>query len=146
MKGISMPISTAQRQRLERALNDHEAALTSNERKLTSSSARVHEILLELGRNERVLTLIADFVDSPTVSHDLRRNAASELTARGIDLPDGVVVRVIDSYGGGERSILRFEVSVGNATVLADWDPDAGACVRLARPPLDSTAATSYAP
>jgi hypothetical protein len=127
-----MPITAVLRERLQRALSEHEALLKNTERPLSARSAKVHKILLELGQNEKLLTLIADFVDSPDLCDELRRNPTSELRARGIELPKNVTMRVLDGYGKDPKPILRFEISVGNATVLADWDPDVGACVKLA--------------
>jgi hypothetical protein len=128
-----MPITDLQRQRLQVALAGHEAALKDKQRRLSLSSEMVHEILLELGQSEKVLALVDGFVDSPEVSDRLRRDPASELLARGIDLPDNVTLRVLDGYGKEPKPILRFEIKVRNATVIADWEPDVGACVKLAR-------------
>jgi hypothetical protein len=129
-----MPITALQSERLQRALSEHDAALKNTERRPSSSSAKVHKTLLDLGRDEKLLTLIADFVDSPDLSDKLRRNPTSELHARGIELPDNVTMRVLGGSGEYPKRILRFEIKVRNATVLADWDPDVGACVKLARP------------
>jgi hypothetical protein len=128
-----MPITDLQRQRLQRALSGHEAALRDKQRRLSPSSEMVHKTLLQLGHNERVLALIGGFVDSREVSDRLRRDPTSELMARGIELPDNVTLRVLDGYGKEPKPILRFEISVRNTTVIADWDPDVGACVKLAK-------------
>ena len=93
----------------------------------------VHKALLQLGHNEKVLALIGGFVDSYEVADRLRRDPTSELMARGIELPDNVTLRVLDGYGKELKPILRFGISMQTPTVVADWDPDAGACVKLAR-------------
>jgi hypothetical protein len=130
-----MPITPLQRQRLEQALDDHEAVLNAADRPRSSTSARVHQLLVELGRDERVLALIDDFVDVPTVAEELRSDPSAALRTRGIELPNGVAVHVLDGYASEVRPVLRFEIKVRNATVLADWEADVGACVRLARIP-----------
>lgn len=130
-----MPITALQRERLERALRDHDARVNGTERQLTSTSETVHRILLDLGKNEQLLDFISDFVDSADLGEEARRDPASVLSARGIELPDNVTMRVLDGYGVDPKPILRFEVTVRNATVFADWDPDVGACVRLAGRP-----------
>jgi hypothetical protein len=128
-----MPITPLQRQRLERALDDHEAMLNAADPPRSSTSVRVHQLLVQLGRDERVLALVGDFVDVPTVAEELRSDPIATLRSRGIELPDGVTVHVTHRYASEAKPVLRFEIKVRNATVLADWDADVGACVRLAR-------------
>lgn len=128
-----MPITQLQRQRLERALEGHEAMLNAADRPRSSTSVKVHQVLVELGRDEQVLALIDDFVDVHTVAKELRTDPSAALRARGIELPDGVTVHVLDAYAGETKPVLRFEIKVGNATVLADWNANVGACVRLAQ-------------
>ena len=65
-----MPITALQRERLEHALQDHDARVNGAERQLSSTSETVHRILLDLGRNEQLLDLISDFVDSPAVCNE----------------------------------------------------------------------------
>ena len=127
-----MPITPLQQVRLVRALRDHAAALDDKERRLSSTARRVHEVLIELGRNQDVLALIAEFVDSPVLSDGLRRDPAGEIAARGIDLPEEVSVHVLQGGGTRPGDILRFRLQVGNAVVLADWDPAIGPRVKLA--------------
>ena len=127
-----MPITPLQQERLERALREHATVLDDKERRLSSTARRVHEVLIELGRNQDLLALIAEFVDSPTVSDGLRRDPDGEVAARGIELPEGVSVRVLPGGDANPNDILRFQVQVGNAVVLADWDPAVGPRVKLA--------------
>jgi hypothetical protein len=130
-----MPISALQRERLERSLREHEVLLQRSDRPLSDVAATVHGILLELGRNEDVLALVDDFVDSSELADKLRDDASSVLRARGIDLPEGVTMHVVDGYGDEPKPILRFEVAVRNVSVLAEWDPKLGVSTQVQRAP-----------
>ena len=129
-----MPITALQRERLKRSLDDHEAALRSRDAPPSPMRATIHSILLELGRNEDLLTLVGDFVDSPDLTDELRDKGTSVLAARGITLPDGVAMQVLDGDGERPTSTLRFEFTVRNITILVDWDPELGASTRARAP------------
>jgi len=126
-----MPISSLQRERLERSLQEHEAALKRSDRPLGVVAATVHRILIELGRDGDVLALISDFVDSSELADELRNDGASVLRARGIKLPEGVTMQVVDDNGGKPRAVLRFEVTARNVCVRADWDPELGVSTQI---------------
>src|SRR4051812_19766423 len=123
-----MPISALQHERLERSLREHETALQSSNRPLSDVAAKMHRTLVDIGRNENILALVNDFVDSSELADELRDNSSSALRARGIDLPEGVTIHVVNGDGDGDepKPILRLEVTVRNATVLVDWDPELG--------------------
>ncbi|MFE9627645.1 hypothetical protein [Streptomyces sp. NPDC006527] len=128
-----MPIPVLHRERLERALKGHEAALNGG-KPLSPDRARVHRTLLELGRNEELLTLIEDFVDSPELAARLRTDGDSVLSARGIKLPEGVTMQVVHCDGDQPRPLLRFTFAVRGLRMLADWDPESGPCARVRGP------------
>jgi hypothetical protein len=124
-----MPISALHRERLERALQGHEAGLSNDAQPPGPERAKVHTALLALGRNQDLLALIDDFLDSTEVAQALRTDGASVLRARGITLPEGVTMRVVE----GQDSlppVLRFQFTVRSLTVFADWDPATGASAR----------------
>jgi hypothetical protein len=127
-----MPITDLQRERLRQGLDQHEAALARKGGQLSSSAARIHGILLEMGRDEKLLSLITDFVDSPEVAQELRSNPSAALDTRDIQLLDNVTIRVLGS-DDDQKPILRFEIKMERTTILADWDPDVGPSMKLAR-------------
>lgn len=129
-----MPIPALHRERLERALEGHEAALSNGGKPLSPDRARVHRTLLELGRDEELLTLIEDFVDSPEFAVRLRTDGDSVLRARGIKLPEGVTMQVVHCDDGHPRPLLRFTFAVRGLRMLAYWDPESGACARVRGP------------
>ncbi|MBT2543056.1 hypothetical protein J7E99_20660 [Streptomyces sp. ISL-44] len=120
-----MPISALHRERLERALQGHEAGLSN----AGPERAKVHTALLALGRNQDLLALIDDFLDSTEVVQVLRADGASVLRARGITLPEGVTMRVVDG-SDSLPPVLRFQFTVRSLTVFADWDPATGGSAR----------------
>jgi hypothetical protein len=126
-----MPISALQRERLERSLREHETALQSSNRPLNAVAARVHRTLVEIGRDENILALVNDFVDSSELADELRDDSYSALRARGIELPEGVTIDVVN--GEGPKPVLRLEVTARNATVLVDWDPELGVSTQARR-------------
>ncbi|MFJ1610031.1 hypothetical protein ACIOHS_42890 [Streptomyces sp. NPDC088253] len=129
-----MPISAVQRDRLENALQGHEAALSNSDEPPSPLRARVHATMVQLGRDEDVLTLVSDFMDSPTLVDELRADGAAVLRDRGISLPEGVTMQVVDGYGGDPPPILRLVLTVRSLTLFADWDPRTGASVRARAP------------
>ncbi|MER6408812.1 hypothetical protein [Streptomyces viridosporus] len=94
----------------------------------------MHRTLLELGRDEELLTLIEDFVDSPEFAVRLRTDGDSVLRARGIKLPEGVTMQVVHRDDGHPRPLLRFTFAVRGLRMLAYWDPESGACARVRGP------------
>ncbi|MET7621878.1 hypothetical protein [Streptomyces sp. NPDC005408] len=135
-----MPISALHRERLERALQGHEAGLNNSDKPPGPERSKLHTTLLELGRNPYVLTLIDDFLDSPELTRELRTDGASVLRARGITLPEGVTMRVVDGDSDGQQPVLRFQFKVRSLTVFADWDPATGASSRACAPHESVTA------
>jgi hypothetical protein len=129
-----MPITTLHRERIERSLAGHEAVLHSSDRPPSPMKAKVHTILLELGRNNDLLTLVDDFVDSAELVDELRDHGASVLRDRGITLPEGVTMGVVDDHGDESKPILRFQFAVQKSTIIVDYDPIVGASTRLALP------------
>ncbi|MFF1444598.1 hypothetical protein [Streptomyces sp. NPDC058295] len=129
-----MPISALQRDHLENALQGHEAALRHNDEPSSPLRARVHATMIQLGRDENVLTLLSDFMDSPALVDELRTNGAAVLRDRGISLPEDVTMQVVDRYGGDPPAILRFVLTMRSLTLFADWDPRTGVSVRARAP------------
>ncbi|KAB1144990.1 hypothetical protein F7R91_20150 [Streptomyces luteolifulvus] len=127
-----MPIHPLHRERLERALEAHETALQYTDKPLSPTRTKVHRVLLELGRDDDILKLIDDFVDSPQLADEIRYDGYSVLSARGIKLPETVTMKVVNGNGKDPQPILRFQFTVRSLTVLADWDPKSGACTRAA--------------
>ncbi|MFD0229653.1 hypothetical protein ACWGPD_09535 [Streptomyces hirsutus] len=129
-----MPIPALHRERLRRAIEGHEAELYEKDRPLSPERARVHKILIELGRNEDVLALIDDFLDSSELAGQLSTDPDAVLSTRGITLPEGVALRVVPGHDDHPQPVLRFQFRVRGLTMFADWDPESGPYARARGP------------
>ncbi|MFF0110913.1 hypothetical protein [Streptomyces hirsutus] len=129
-----MPIPALHRERLKRAIEDHEAELYESGRPLSPERARVHKVLIELGRNEDVLALIDDSLDSPELAGQLSPEPDAVLRARGSTLPERVTMRVVPDYGDHPQPTLRFQFQVRGLTMFADWGPESGPSARARGP------------
>ncbi|MDC9825835.1 hypothetical protein PRN20_19035 [Devosia sp. ZB163] len=126
-----MPISELNRERIQRMLEGHEAALNSTERSLSPDQAMVHRTLLELGRNTGLLELVDEFTDSAELPGRIRENAEEVLRSRGIALPEGVVLTARERREDGTRPLFRLHFPVRRSRMLVDYDAAAGVSTRL---------------
>ncbi|MBC3190956.1 hypothetical protein H7X46_07755 [Pseudonocardia sp. C8] len=121
------------REWIDRAVAGHEAALRAPTRPLSPMQTMVHTILLELGRNKELLALVDEFVDSAELVDEIRTDGESVLAARGISLPDGVSMCVVEP-AGTPIPVLRFRFSVRSSVVIVDYHPVMGVSTRLGIP------------
>jgi hypothetical protein len=82
----------------------------------------IHRTLLKLGRDSDILNLINELYENPELIEELRKNCSSVLRQRGILLPEGVTVSVIEEPGRG----VRADFTINGTKVFAQWSPKVG--------------------
>jgi hypothetical protein len=127
----SVPVEAIHHRRLEVALRVHERELARIDKGDGDAAARqVHEMWIRLGRDPAISRLIHDIVRDPDLAAELRRDHRPIFRKRGIRLPEGTVVHVIDRPSRypsvPTQRALRFEFTVTGIRCAAEWDPDLG--------------------
>jgi hypothetical protein len=103
--------------RLRVGLRAHEEALARLE-----TATATHRILLSLGHNSELLSLVEDLYQGRELRENLGRDLDAVLGARGIVLPTGVTLRVVAE----PVLALRAEFSVNGRTFFVQWDSGSG--------------------
>ena len=122
-----MPISKETSTALRKDLHSHNRRIEELRRlvEVAGDEIAIHEAVLELGRNERIISAIGELRNGETDSRneiiaDFGRYCAQE----GISIPAGVTFVSADTPD--EPFPLRAEVRRGRAVMEIVWAPDIG--------------------
>ncbi|MFC8346608.1 hypothetical protein [Streptomyces sp. NPDC057280] len=87
-----MPSQDEKRRQLENDLRQHVHRVDSikDELRNLNNELRIHNILLSLGRNEKLLALLDQLRDDEGLIREARQGGRSFFEARGVDLPDEI--------------------------------------------------------
>ncbi|MFH8574306.1 hypothetical protein [Streptomyces sp. NPDC017993] len=132
-----MPIPDIHRQRLDRALREHDRALEriSREKIRLETEEEIHRILLALGRDPGVLDGLCAIHEDPEIIDELEKDADSVLQERGVSLPSGVTIRVAEPHRA-----VQADISVRGTVFVVQWDLELGLSTALASGPTPADA------
>jgi hypothetical protein len=121
-----MPVPAKQLQRLRVDLQEHEerlADLQSRIQELKDESI-VHQTLLTLGRDDKVLNLLHEVYDRPELASDLSRSPSAYLKKRGVKFPRGTKIKVAKNEQGA--AVFEAHIKQGSFNYKIVWDPQEG--------------------
>jgi hypothetical protein len=106
-----MPIPDEQKRRLQIDLVGHERRLSFLRQQIErlEKEAAVHEVLLGLGRDKRLSELMNELYDHPELAAEIARQPARYIEGRGIKLPHGAEIIVVEASAGDTALEAHFK-------------------------------------
>lgn len=119
-----MPLPAEHISRLREQLNEHEerASFLREQLNLLQRELHAHELLLRLGRDHRVLSLLNRFYDDRDQVREASPNLVSYARAQGLTLPEDLRFLV----RGGESVTVEAIYSDDVFGFRASWDSGKG--------------------
>jgi hypothetical protein len=95
--------------------------------RLAEEEIRFHEVLLDLGHNDRLIEAIGELYDDPDLTSRFARDPVGYCREEAAPLPDGVTLRVsaVDREKG-RLARLAIDVRSGDWAMQIVWDPEHG--------------------
>jgi hypothetical protein len=115
--------------KLVKALQGHEEAIARIDQEGGDPELReLHEAWIRLGRDGGILGLIREAAEDPDMMIEIRKDPEGVARRRGIELPDGAVVRVERRAVSAESPpfALTVRFPAGGTNITAGWDPETG--------------------
>src|SRR5215831_16231112 len=105
-----MPLPKQMQHSLELDLRNHGARLKDLRSSIATLQAEVavHEMLMTLGKNKAVRDTLDALYDHPELARKMAQNPTAFLNSRGIVMPEGTSVAVIDSDPRSTTVEVRF--------------------------------------
>jgi hypothetical protein len=91
-----MPLPERHLIQLRELLRDHEERLAFLRGQVSeiSREIRAHELILSLGQNVTILSVLGDFMESPDAAVEASQDPTTYARQRGIELPEGIEVSI----------------------------------------------------
>jgi hypothetical protein len=99
-----------------------------DEVRLAEEEIAVHEVILELARNQRLIALVGDLYDDSALTSTFASDPLRYCQEENIPLPDGVTLSPVDTEGPSPRIMAR--VTRGTSDVEIVWERESGFLVR----------------
>jgi len=122
-----MPISEETSAGLRKDLDSHSRRIEELRRlvEVAEDEIAIHEAVLELGRNERIISAIEELRNGEANSrNEILADFGRYCAEQGVPTPAGVIFVPAGSYD--ELFPLRAEVRRGHAAMEIIWAPDIG--------------------
>jgi len=120
-----MPIPGKQLQQLNAALDGH-AKRNENLKdqiKHMQEEVLVHETLLNLGRDSKLLGALNTLVDDPKAASNIAERADTYFAEKGVKFPPGTKLRV---KGGSSQLVIEADIKQGHFEYKAVWEQSNG--------------------
>jgi hypothetical protein len=101
--------------------------------RLAEEEVALHEVILSLAHNDRLISAVGDLYDESNLTSKFRSDPLLYCQEENIPLPEGVTLSSVDTEGPSPR--LTALVRRGSFDMEIVWERDAGFFVRPALPP-----------
>lgn len=121
-----MPLPPEHLSRLAEDLKNHERRLEELREsiRLQQDEIAVHETVLKLGQDKRLLDALNELYDTPATAKALRSNAKEHFRSKGVPFPDNADLRVVDD--APDRIALEAELQQGAYRYKVTWSRSDG--------------------
>jgi hypothetical protein len=136
-----MPVSRPQLDRLAKELIGHERRATELREsiRLQQDELKVHETVLRLGRDDRLLAALNELHDQQDLFQDISTDLRGHFASKGVEVPEGAEIEV-----SGTRLLAHMQQ--GPYRYKAIWDRTSGFSVEVVSAPSRPTETTIGTP
>ena len=117
-----MSIPQNQLDQLNADLQNHEQRLASLKRAVADmqSEIEVHNAVLQIAREPKILTALTDVHDNPAVADQIEKDPQGFVRSRGIQLPPGTTVTAKRS--SAQSAVASANLQIGRYRVSLQYD------------------------
>ncbi len=117
-----MPIPQNQLDQLNADLPNHEQRLASLKTAVADmqSEIEVHNVILQIARDPKILKALADVHDNPAIADQIGKDPQGFVQSRGIHLPPGTTITV--SKPGSQSAAVSANFQIGRFRVGLQYD------------------------
>jgi hypothetical protein len=101
--------------------------------RLAEQEIALHEVLIELARNDQLLAAVGELYEDSGLTSTFANDPLRHCQEQDIPLPKGVTLSPVDTEGPSPRLTARVTRGVWDVEVV--WDREVGFLVRPAPPP-----------
>lgn len=125
-----MPIPASQSQQLDADLKAHELRqqFLSGQIQIYQQEVTVHQTIIALGRNQKLLQLCDDLYDHPEKAGQIASDPMTYFTQNGVLFPSGTTIAVVDT--DPTTTAVEASIQQGSFSYTARWDRKQGFSVR----------------
>ena len=126
-----MPVPQNQLDQLNAGLQDHDKRLASLEATQTdiSSEIEVHNIVLQVGRDPKVLAMLGDVHDNPALADQIKSDPQGFVQSRGIQLPPGATITA--NMPTPHSAVVSADYHIGRFQFSLQYDKDKGFSLQM---------------
>jgi hypothetical protein len=121
-----MPLPEEQLDNLSKAVQSHERRVKELRDliRLAEEEIAVHEVLIELAGNDKLMAMFSNCYDDPDSASQLARNPSEYLREQEVALPQELKLNLGTEKNSSDRLMGELRRGAWNITVL--WDREAG--------------------